>query len=186
MSLPDRSPDRLRFPPSSPPTMSTHARSFFSGRQRRIAALSASVLAALFGFAGCESAPKVPSISSVTQPFSRETATVEVPFRGDVAKVEIKLAHFPANQNAVDGLNALQNEDLQTALSRFRTAVEERPDNWTYQFALAVTLEALGEYDEARRHYENTNLLRGKDGYFDADAGLKRIEARAGEPASNK
>jgi hypothetical protein len=133
-----------------------------------------------FLFAACDSMPKAPRVSAVTQPFSRETATVKIPFQGDEAKVEVKLAHFPANQAAVDGLKALENGDLETALTRFQAATKEKPDNWTYQFALAVTYEALGRDAEAQRHYENTNLLKGKEGYFDAHAGLKRIEARAG------
>lgn len=155
-------------------------RSAESARRCGARILLAAVVTAMTVLAGCESAPKMPSVSSLTQPFSRETATVKIPFRDDVAKVEVKLAHFPANQSAVDGLSALQNEDLETALTRFRTAIEQEPNNWTYQFAIAVVYEALGRYDEAKRHYENTNLLRGKDGYFDAHAGLKRIEARSG------
>jgi hypothetical protein len=68
-------------------------------------------------------------VSSVTEPFSRETATVKVPFEGETARVVVRLAHFPANQQAVDGLTALQNEDLQTALTRFKAAIAVRPDN---------------------------------------------------------
>lgn len=131
--------------------------------------------ATLGGIAGCSSAP---TVSEMKETFSRENATVKVPFQGDVARVVVKLSHFPANQNAVDGLNALQREDFAAAEAKFQLAIADKPDNWSYHFALGVIFEATGKFPEAKREYENTNLLKGKGGYFDAEAGLKRIAAR--------
>ncbi|MFO1501109.1 MAG: hypothetical protein U1G07_22420 [Verrucomicrobiota bacterium] len=117
--------------------------------------------------------------NSVTGIFNPSQANVKIPFEGTEAEVVVKLSHFPANQHALDGIAALQTAQWDVALTHFQAALQEKPNNWSYHFALAVTQELKGNYPEAKNHYLEANRLKGgKEGYFDAQAGLKRIEAR--------
>ena len=110
--------------------------------------------------------------------FTKPKAFVKIPFEGEVIEVNVILTDIFPNKRAKDGIAALQVGDIPTAKVAFEDAVRENMDRHTHQFALAVCLEALGDYAEAKKRYAEANRIKSGDGHFDAQAGLKRIAAR--------
>mgnify|MGYP000706869176 CR=1 FL=1 len=134
------------------------------------------LFAAAWLFAGCSTVERtnIPGINE-------KVTVVEVPFEGEVARVEVKLSGFLADEHAVQGLNAIETSSWATAERAFSLALQDQPNNWSYHFALAVVLEIRGDYERAAEEYRKADQLYGGDGYFDAKAGMARIEFRAEE-----
>ena len=79
------------------------------------------------------------------------------------------------------GISALQIKDWKNAVVEFQQAVVAKPNSWQYHFALGVSAEAAGDYVLARKEYVEANRIKGGDGHFDSQAGLKRLNAREGK-----
>ena len=113
-----------------------------------------------------------------TDVFTKPKAVAKIPFEGESIEVNVILTDFFPNKRAKDGVAALQVGDIAAARKAFEDAVREDGNRHTHRFALAVCLETLGEYPAAKTHYTEANRLKGGEGLFDAQAGLKRIAAR--------
>lgn len=71
----------------------------------------------------------------------------------------------------------LQNEDYEDARQGLAAAIADGDKTYETHFAYAVTLEKLGQYQQAIEHYKIANLA---DSRPDATAGRKRCQAALG------
>jgi tetratricopeptide (TPR) repeat protein len=129
-------------------------------------------LTLLLSATGCQTIKNVPG------GFVQHNAVVKIPFEGDFAEVSVRVHNFPANLHANNGIAALQTQQWDRAVDELKLAVAEKPNKASFRFALGVAHEARGEYAEAKEQYLKANERSGDEGLFDAQAGLKRIEAR--------
>ena len=72
------------------------------------------------------------------------------------------------------GIEVAQKGMWREALFRFRKAVEEDPDNPSALNNLAVALEQMGEFEEARERYERALDLKPDDLYIQQNYDLFR------------
>ena len=72
------------------------------------------------------------------------------------------------------GIEVAQKGMWREALFRFQKAVEADPQNPSAQNNLAVALEQMGQFDEAREHYERALDLKGDDLYIQQNYDLFR------------
>lgn len=121
---------------------------------------------------------KMPLIGSGNVP----KATVKIPFQGKEVELLIELkkdgmmAGF--HEQAKAAVSDMQIEDYTNAVSELIVAVNEKPKNESYHFALAVAMEMTGNYAGARTNYAAANRLAGGAGSPQAQTALKRLDAR--------
>jgi len=114
-------------------------------------------------------------------PLQKSVAEVAIPFEGEEAMVKVTVSGITIDPHARAGVAALQIKDWNTAVSELQQATAANPDSEQYEFALGVAAEAAGNYALARTSYARANALKSGTGSFDAQAGLKRLDAREGK-----
>lgn len=78
------------------------------------------------------------------------------------------------NENCKAGTAALNAEDWETALEKFKAAIAEKPEDGKALYGAAVACEKLGRFDEARKYYKQALGYEPEaDNYL---AGLARVE----------
>jgi len=82
-----------------------------------------------------------------------------------------------SNENSVEAVKALVTDDYETALSKFKLAIAERPDDDKSLFGAGVCCEKLERYDEAIKYYKQARAYDDEPYY---DASIDRVKMITG------
>ena len=91
-----------------------------------------------------------------------------------LAAHSLQAAEEASGQEVKFGIEVAQKGMWREALFRFQKAVEADPQNPSAQNNLAVALEQMGQFDEAREHYERALDLKPDDLYIQQNYDLFR------------
>ncbi|MBU0717223.1 MAG: hypothetical protein KJ749_03165, partial [Planctomycetes bacterium] len=83
-----------------------------------------------------------------------------------------------ANANSVDGVKLLRAEEYAGAISHFRTALVEKPNDHRSAFGAGVAAEASGKYNDALRFYKQACAGHDSPVYRDARDRMKAYADR--------
>ncbi len=82
-------------------------------------------------------------------------------------RYEVKLKSS-GQENCVQGVKLLRGDMFEEAMSQFKMALAEDPDDDRAAFAAGVCCEAMGKFDEALRYYKMAAVAKNRLEYLEA------------------
>jgi len=132
------------------------------------------VLPLLVALGGCQSIRDAMSDRPTSDPNRNAVVSVQ-----DAAGADVSIpVVVGSGEGEVRGVKALQIRDWTEASKAFAEVVAKDPKNYNAAFGLAVSLEAMGKFEEAAGQYKAANYIESKQANLD---GIKRCEAKAGQ-----
>lgn len=111
-----------------------------------------------------ELTPRDQIIGTLVERGAREFCSKFVPCAVEY-EVELKSS---GQENCAEGVKYLRADMFEEAMSQFRMALAEAPDDDRAAFAAGVCSEATGDYDQALKYYKMAIMTKNKPEYLEA------------------